>query len=90
MVRDRERGQIARDSWQDNARVPDMGVSDGQSLSVQVWLDTMDEGVKVTMSDWGGQTGEVGTQPELVQKAHRVSGKELDTSDKGVEVTTSV
>ena len=50
----------------------------------------MDEGVKVTMSDWGGQTGEVGTQPELVQKAHRVSGKELDTSDKGVEVTTSV
>ena len=36
IVRDRERGQSARDSWQDNARVPDMGVSDGQSLSVQV------------------------------------------------------
>ena len=46
----------------------------------------MDEGVKVTTSDWGGQTGEVGTRPELVQKALGASGKGLDTSQKGVRI----
>ena len=46
----------------------------------------MDKGVKMSMSDWGRQTGEVGMRPELVQKAHRVSGKGLDTLQKDVRI----
>ena len=46
----------------------------------------MDKGVEVTMSDWGRQTGEVGTQPELVQKALEASRKGQDTSQKGVRI----
>ena len=53
-----------------------------------VWRRTRyhGQGVEMSMSDWGGWTGEVGTRPELVQKAHRVSGKGLDTLQKGVRI----
>ena len=40
----------------------------------------------MSMSDWGGQTGEVGTQPESVQRGHGVSGKGLDTLQKSVRI----